>query len=226
MPTLSVIIPCYNHGKFLDEAVGSVEAQTFRDLEIVVVNDGSTDRFTRRRLAEFARPSARVLHVPHGGKAAAVNAGIRESSGRYLLVLDADDRIAPTYAQKGVRVLEERPEVGVVYCDAELFGKKSGPWPLPEFDLELMLRRNLIFATAFFRREDWEAVGGFDVDVRNEDYDFWLSLLERGRAVHKIPEVLFEVIRDLKLEIARRIEALPHKRVGAGLKRLVGQPRP
>jgi glycosyltransferase involved in cell wall biosynthesis len=192
MPTLSVIVPCYNHGRFLDEAVSSVLAQTFRDFEILVVDDGSTDGYTARLLDTYERPSTTVLRTPHVGKSAACNLGIRKAGGRHLLVLDADDRIGPTYAEKALRVLEERPEVGIVYCEAERIGKKSGPWNLPPYDPKAMLRRNLIFSAAFFRREGWEKAGGFAEGMTVlEDYDFWLSLIGQGWEVVRLPEVLF-----------------------------------
>jgi glycosyltransferase involved in cell wall biosynthesis len=191
MPLLSVVVPCYNHGRFLEEAVDSVLEQTVDDLEVVVVDDGSTEPFTRSLLDRFERPRARVLRTPNRGKAAACNAGIAETRGRYLLVLDADDRIAPTYAEQAIAVLTENPGVGIVYCEAEYFGKRTGPWELPPYSLEEMLRGNIIFSAGFFRREDWETVGGFCETVLLEDYDFWLSLIGLGRGVHRIPEVLF-----------------------------------
>src|SRR5437879_507126 len=96
-PVVSVIIPCFNQGATLDEAVASVLNQTFTDFEIVIVNDGSTDPFTSELLANYHRPRTRVITTANGGLAAARNTAIRNSRGKYILPLDADDRIAPEY---------------------------------------------------------------------------------------------------------------------------------
>ncbi len=193
MARVSVVIPCYNQGAYLDEAVESVLAQTYRDFEIIVVNDGSTDEETNRLLARYERPQTRVLHTGNQGLASARNNGIREAMGEYILPLDADDRIVPTYLEKAVRVLDERPDAGIVYCLAETFGVVTGPWPAAEFSLGRMLLGNLIFCSALYRKGDWETVGGYKANMAGgwEDWDFWLSLIELGRGVHRIPEVLF-----------------------------------
>lgn len=193
MPTVSVVIPCYNQGRYLDEAVASVLAQTFRDFEIIVIDDGSTDEETIRLFSSYSRPGTRVIRTPNQGLAEARNTGIREARGKYILPLDADDRIAPGYLEKAVAVLDTRPKTGIVYCLAETFGARQGLWPAPEYSLKRMLLGNIIFCSALFRREDWEEVGGYNrnMAVGWEDWDFWLSLIERGREVFRIPEVLF-----------------------------------
>ncbi|RWX50749.1 Glycosyltransferase involved in cell wall bisynthesis, partial [Candidatus Electrothrix marina] len=193
MPRVSVVIPCYNQGAFVDEAVNSVLDQTWQDFEIIVVNDGSTDPFTVNHLQQLNFPKTRVLHTGNQGLASARNNGIREAQGEYILPLDADDRISPTYLEQAVRVLDADPEVGIVYCKAQLFGDVATEWLLPEFSLQRILLDNIIFCTAFFRKNDWEAVGGFDPAMVYgwEDYDFWLSLLEMNREVFQIKEILF-----------------------------------
>jgi glycosyltransferase involved in cell wall biosynthesis len=192
VPRVTVAIPCFNHGRYLDEAVSSVLAQTFQDLEIVVVDDGSTDPDTRALLDRYERPKSRVIRAPNGGPSAARNRAIAEGTGEYVLPLDADDRIAPGYVEAAVRVLDAEPEVGIVYCRAEYFGDRSGPWELPPYGLPRILRENMIFCTALFRRSDWAAVGGFRT-LRHgwEDWDFWLALIERGREVRQLPETMF-----------------------------------
>jgi glycosyltransferase involved in cell wall biosynthesis len=185
MATVSVIIPCYNQGSFLDDAVDSVLAQTYGDLEIIVVNDGSTDASTNRKLEDYRRDKTRVVTTANQGLAAARNNGIAVAAGDYILPLDADDRIAPPYLEEAVAVLDREPHAGIVYCRARLFGAVEADWLLPEYSIEEMLRDNVIFCSALFRRADWELVGGYDTGMVHgwEDYEFWLSLIGRGRAV-------------------------------------------
>lgn len=193
MPQVSVVIPCYNQGHFLAETLASVYAQTYDDLEIIVVNDGSTDPLTLAALATLAHPLVRIIHRDNGGLATARNTGIAAAQGEYILPLDADDLIEPEYLSQAVAVLAGDPEVGIVYCRARLFGAVATEWLLPDYSLAEMLRDNVIFCTALFRRADWEAVGGYDAGMIYgwEDYDFWLSLIERGRKVVKLAEILF-----------------------------------
>jgi len=193
MPEVSVIIPCYNQGHYLHEAIDSVFGQTFSDLEIIVVDDGSTDSATCLILETLNRSRTKLIKRPNGGLAAARNTGIRAASGRFILPLDCDDMLAPDYLRKAVSAMEASPERGIVYCHAEKFGAENGPWKLPPYSRWRMLLGNIIFCSALYRRSDWECAGGYDETLRRgwEDWDFWLSLLELGRDVHCIPEVGF-----------------------------------
>lgn len=193
MPEMSVIIPCYNQGRYLNDAVSSVLAQTYQDFEIVIVNDGSTDKFTNKLLANLQCPKIRVLYYKNGGVSAARNNGIKLSRGKYILPLDADDRIGPSYLGKAVDILDNDDSIGIVYCDAKYFGMKRSKMPLPEFSMSKMLLENVIFCSGMFRKKDWERSGGYceDMKLGYEDWDFWLSILELGVKVYKIPEVLF-----------------------------------
>lgn len=193
LPFVSVIIPCYNHGPFLAESIGSVLASDYADIEIIVVDDGSAASETCRILETLAYPKTRLIRRKNGGLAAARNSGIAEAEGRYILPLDADDRIGPHYISQAVAVLEATPDVGIVYCQAEKFGAESGLWRLPRFSRWRMGLGNVIFCSALYRWEDWNEVGGYDEELRCgwEDWDFWLGILEQGRTVLCLPEVGF-----------------------------------
>src|SRR5262245_35333532 len=115
-PRVSVVVPCFDLGRYLDEAIDSVLAQTFHDLEIVVVDDGSTDPFTCELLDRYDRPKTQLLRQSNRGPAAARNAGIRATTGHYVCCLDADDRLLPTYLEKAIQVLQQAPDVGFVSC--------------------------------------------------------------------------------------------------------------
>jgi glycosyltransferase involved in cell wall biosynthesis len=193
VPRVSIIIPCYNHGAYITDAVESVRAQTFGGYEIIVVNDGSTDGHTLAVLDNLACGGIRVVTTVNCGLASARNTGIREAAGEYILTLDADDRISSGYLERAVQVLDKDRKIGIVYGDTEFFGEESGRWQLPGYSLYRIPFENMIVASAFFRRSDWETVGGYRPAMRYgwEDWDFWLSVIELGRVVYKIPETVF-----------------------------------
>jgi len=193
MPKVSVIIPCYNQGQFLDEAVQSVLNQRYTDIEIIIVNDGSTDVETIEQCESYEHPKITLLTTTNNGLAAARNNGIKRAEGKYILPLDADDKIGPDYLIEAVSVLEENPEIGIVYSRAQLFGAVETEWQLPPYSIEEILKNNVIFCSALFYRKDWELVGGYDPGMIYgwEDYDFWLSLIERSRKVFQLPTIHF-----------------------------------
>lgn len=192
-PVVSIVMPCYNDGAYITQAIQSCISQTFPAWELIIVDDGSTDPATLEVLSGLSSDQITLLHTAHIGPSGARNYAIQHAKGRYILPLDADDYIAPEYLSRAANILDEQPDVGIVYCHAELFGEASGPWQLPPFSLEHFLVDNCIFITALFRKEDWERCGGFCTDFRHglEDYDFWLSLVELNRKVVQLPETLF-----------------------------------
>ena len=192
-PKVSVVIPCFNQGSYVEEAVDSVLQQTYKNYEIIIVNDGSTDAETNQLLHSFSYPHTNVIRSQNYGLANARNTGISASEGRYILPLDADDKIGSTYLDEAVKILEENSNIGIVYCNAEFFGGKSGPFDLPSFSKDRLLVENIIFCTAFFRKDDWRKIGGFNPNMNYgwEDWDFWLSIIELDRDAYRIPETLF-----------------------------------
>lgn len=193
MNKVSVIIPCYNAGEFLEDAVQSALAQTWQNLEVVIVDDGSTDPTTLRLLEEASWPRTRILHQQNAGPASARNYAVREADGCYILPLDADDTIEPTYVEKAAAVLDVRSEVGCVYCKATKFGAEQGPWNLPVYTLRELVIDNVIFVTSLYRKADWKSVGGYNERLRHgvEDYDFWVKIVHLGREVVQLNEPLF-----------------------------------
>ncbi len=194
-PLVSVIIPCFNYGQFLREAVDSALHQTLRSVEVIVVDDGSTEPLTRTTLDELNLPRTTVLRRPNSGLPAARNQGISAARGRYICCLDADDRLASTYLEKAVALLESDRGVGLVYSWVQLYGDEHDVWYTERFDLAELRRRNFIPVSAVFRREDWDIIGGYAHDMRPhgyEDWEFWLRLGGAGRRGVLIPEALFE----------------------------------
>ena len=186
-------MPCFNHGAFIAEAVDSVLAQTLQDFEIVIVDDGSTDPATRETLARLTGPSMTVLTTANRGLPAARNHAARHASGEFYCALDADDKLAPTWFEKAVGVLERRPDVMFVSHWLETFGDERWTWTPERCDLPSLLARNAVNGAALVRRSAFEAVGGYNEDMRDgcEDWDFWLRLVEAGFHGTIIPEVLF-----------------------------------
>ncbi|MCQ8191125.1 glycosyltransferase family 2 protein [Streptomyces rugosispiralis] len=197
-PVVSVVIPCYDYGHYLPQAVESVLAQTYPDWELVVVDDGSTDdtaAVARSLIADHPGRRIRLLEQANAGVSAARNAGIAATTGRYVLPLDADDMIAPTMLERTVTVLERHPDIAIVSTDLSVFTDDDLPaqvLELPAYDRDLLLRRLIMFYCSLYRREVWQAVGGYVEDMRaGEDWDFWIAAAERGFTAHHIHEPLF-----------------------------------
>lgn len=187
LPVVSVVIPCYNAGDTLLETVESALASNYERLEVIVVDDGSTDDVTRVVLGSLPGSVRRVAQ-PNSGLSAARNAGVRIASGTFILPLDADDLIDPDYVPEAVDAMSADSTVGIVYSRATRFGEVEGDWALPDFDVDRMLVENCIFSCAMFRRDDWAAAGGYDETMRRgrEDHDFWLRIISLGRRVRRL----------------------------------------
>ncbi|MCX7015685.1 MAG: glycosyltransferase, partial [Candidatus Sumerlaeota bacterium] len=144
---IAVAIPCYNLGQYLDTCVESVLAQTRAADEIVIVDDGSTDRGARERLGAWnGRRGVRVVSIPNSGLAAARNTGAAHTSSEYLLFLDADDALRPACLERTARVLDAHPEVGAVSPWAERFGESRDAWALPHGQFPHLLAENTLIA--------------------------------------------------------------------------------
>ena len=192
---VSVVIPCFNHGEFLREAVCSATAIERDDIELIVVDDGSKDERTCKEMDTLPAHGIKVIRQENKGLGAARNAGIAISRGEYVLPLDADDRLRPGWIDRGIRILESNSQVGVVYGDAECFGTRNYRWTTGTFDPDRLLQWNYIHASALYRRSVWEQNRGYDstMPVQGyEDWDFWLGALEHGWEFAYIPEVFFD----------------------------------
>lgn len=193
MDRVSIIMPCYNDGLYIEESIRSVMEQTYQEIELIIIDDGSDDKTTIDILSNLSNPKIKVFHTKRLRPAGARNFGITQATGKYILPLDSDDTIEKTYVEKAVKILEMNSNIGIVYCKADLFGEKKGIWELPDYSFDAMLLDNVVFVTALFYKSDWEKVGGFNtsMDIGMEDYDFWLSILSLNKEIYQIPEILF-----------------------------------
>ncbi|MGB7274697.1 MAG: glycosyltransferase, partial [Geitlerinemataceae cyanobacterium] len=194
---VSVIIPCYNQGEYLLEAIASVQSCQESLYELIIVNDCSQVSATKKVLEYLRKRNYNIIDTPQNvGLAEARNIGIRQAKGRYILPLDADNKIDPQYMTKAIEILDTHPEVGIVYGDMAVFGDKQEVREVPDFDLNLIVKGNYIDACAVFRKQVWEDCGGYDSNIPDklgyEDWDFWLTAAEKGWKFTHIPEVLFQ----------------------------------
>ena len=196
-PKVSVIIPAYNHGRFLREAIQSVLEQTFQDWELIVVDDGSTDE-TSEVVASFPDPRIRYIYQKNQGNAAARNRGIELARGEFIAFLDADDLWLPMKLEKQVAQLDSLPPtVGLVYADLHFFNHEDGAitgrllQASGQFDpprgkvFSQIVRRKwggergwfIIPTTALIRREVFQRVGLFDESLRRHvDWEMWVRI--------------------------------------------------
>jgi glycosyltransferase involved in cell wall biosynthesis len=187
-PLVSIIIPCYNHARFLSEAIESALAQNYEPVEVIVIEDGSTDD-SAHVAGTFKDRGIRVVSKENAGLSEARNMGAKEAKGKYLIFLDADDRLEPSYASETVALLEQDPSLAFVYTQMRLFGNEIGVTDHPDYDLARLKQGNYINATATFRRSVFEHAS-FDPAFRGgwEDWDFFLTLAEqekRGKLLDK-----------------------------------------
>ena len=225
-PLVSVVIPCFNYGRFVVEAVDSVLHQTLTDLEVIVVDGGSTDQSTVEVLHNLERPRTRVMlrdgrHLVGDNR----NFGIAEARGRYICCLDADDTLEPTYLEKAVFLLEMYG-LDIVSTTIRFSGERSGTVgvaPVP--DLRAMAQGNHVYTCAVFRRLLWTYSGGFfDYGVGRkhvaEDWDFWVRLAALGARIRNIAdEPLFNYRIHQEGSLSSSPDVMPLGQQGAAIRR-------
>lgn len=193
LPLVSVVIPAYNLARYLDEAIQSVLGQDYPNIELIVLDDGSTDD-TRTVLERYGDRFRWETHA-NMGQAATLNKGWNTSRGEVLAYLSADDVLLPHAVSTSVRHLKANPGGVMVYCDFNLIDPSSRVVRqviLPDFDYRELVTRSIRppGPGAFFWRDAYEAAGPWDGSLRQTpDYEFWLRLGLEGKFL-RIPEVL------------------------------------
>jgi glycosyltransferase involved in cell wall biosynthesis len=191
---VSIIVTCYNQEAYLAECLDSVLNQTFPNWECVIINDGSTDR-SEIIAKEYVSKDNRFHYIfqKNQGVVAARNNAIESSKGKYILPLDGDDIIAKDYLELAIPILEKDDDVQLVYCDVEYFGAKCGRMGIWEVTLRNILSGGCCVNSSVFRRKTFDEVGGYKECMRYglEDWEFFVSLVEKGGKFHKINKSLF-----------------------------------
>jgi glycosyltransferase involved in cell wall biosynthesis/GT2 family glycosyltransferase/Tfp pilus assembly protein PilF/predicted SAM-dependent methyltransferase len=195
LPLVSVIIPCYNQAQFLEECIESVVAQTYSNLEILIVDDGSPDNtveMAQKLIARHASADIRLVQKENGGVASARNFAIQQSRGELVLPLDSDDAILPEMLARLVSALDAHPEADLAACDIANFGMDNRVDVIGTLGRHV-LKDNCLPCCTLFRRKVWEVAGGYNPNMRwgYEDWDFWVSCYEHGFRSVRVPQAMF-----------------------------------
>jgi len=197
---VSVIIPVYNGERTIKKAIESVFFQNYKDWEIIIVDDGSTDK-TSQIIKELKSEKIRYFYQKNQGRSKARNKGILLAKGEYIAFLDSDDVWLEEHLQKEIKVLESHPNVSLVYSEVEIIGEDGNIFPMgPNWKpkrysglpLNQLIEENFIpFSSSLVRKKCFEEIGLFDSDMEpSEDWDIWLRIVKNGHKVYYINEVL------------------------------------
>lgn len=207
---VSVIIPVYNMAEYVGETLESVLSSTYLDIEVIVVDDGSTDD-SLHVIKRYAEKDGRIsfFSQKNCGVCVARNNAVLRAKGKYILPVDSDNKISPNFISLAVSCFEKDPVLKVVAPGAVFFGERTGEWKLPPFSLKLLARKNIMDTCALYKKEDWERVGGYCEDIiAREDWEFWISILKDGGGVLRLSEPLlyYRVREGSKREIDRSLK--------------------
>ncbi len=195
---VSIIVPCFNQAKYLEETLKSVLDQVYKNWECIIVNDGSKDH-TEEIAAKWAKEYKRFSYVwqENGGLSNARNKGVSMAKGAFILPLDSDDIIHESFLENLLPVLLNNQSLGIVSCYSKFFVEHQSNIInelKPKGDnYKYLLYVNQLIATSLYRKQCWEEVEGYDETMKKgfEDWEFWLSITKRGWNYKIVPEFLF-----------------------------------
>ncbi len=193
-PLISVVIPTYQHASTLSLCLDSVFAQSYKNIEVIVVNDGSTDNTNKVVTPYLDRIS--YIEQENAGSNPARNRGFAEVTGDYVIFCDADVRMKPNMLESLLRALQDHSEASYAYSSFK-FGWKT--FKGITFSKERLRERNFVHTSALVRARDFP---GFDNEIKRlQDWDVWLTMLSAGKVGVLVPELLFEVAVDGKSRV-------------------------
>lgn len=186
-PIATIIIPCYNYGNFIEQAIHSALEQTLRRLEVIIINDGSTDPHTLDVLSKITHENVRLIHQENQGLADTRNNGAKIARGKYICYLDADDHIDSNYLERTVSIMESDESIGCCYSWVQCFGEYESIWETMELDPFYLHQSNTAPSHSVIRKAAWEAIREFNgcgfLSKYNgyfEDWVFWIDMLQIG----------------------------------------------
>lgn len=191
-PSLSVVIPCFKNTEYLSETVGSIARIGVKDLEVVLVDDGSPEplepKFATLR-TEFPQLVIRTLQQSNGGPAKGRNTGIANALSDWIITLDSDDLLESASIPALLKEREKNPTVDIVYGDFKCFGERENYCPAIPWPKVTLARVNGLPYSALFRKALWEKVGGYDevIPYGVEDWQFWIKSQHAGAKGHYVP---------------------------------------
>lgn len=204
-PLVSVICVCYNQARFVTEALNSVMAQTYTSIELIVIDDGSTDG-SPKKIKQWIAAHSQTTLLLNGvniGYCKTFNKAAALAKGKYLIDLSADDVLMPNRVEVGVQTLESTPQAGVTFSDAEHIDEwgntislHSNRFPHPtipvgDIYVDLIKRFFICSPTMMFSRKVFDYLGGYDESLDYEDFDFWIRSARQYHYVYT-PEVLLK----------------------------------
>lgn len=191
---VTIVIPCFNQGHFLQDALKSVEACDRSLYDLIIVNDGSTDENSIKILKQLTENGYHVIFQQNKGLGEARNTGVRLANTPYVLPLDADNKIHAAYLTKAIEIMDAQPNIAVVYANANLFGDNTGVLKQGSYNLQKMMLCNIIDACAVIRTSVLKDVGLYDnMKIMGlEDWDLWLRIGFAGHGFYYLDEILFD----------------------------------
>lgn len=190
---VTVVIPCFNDVNYIIEALNSILNQTLKVKEIIIVDDGSENE-TKKFLETISIDNVKIIYKENEGVSIARNLAISMANTEYILCLDADDFFESTYVEKAVKVLNKKPDIGIVGCYYNAFrNDKSEIVKTRGGELKEFLIRNRGLGNSMFRKKCWEMASGYDETMLKgyEDWEFSINILSNNWKMHIIKEVLF-----------------------------------
>jgi len=193
-PIISAIVPVFNKGTYLVDAIESLRQQKYANMEVIVVDDGSTDdspQVISGLPAQFPELNIATFRKTNGGASDARNFAVKHARGLFMVNMDADDIMVPGFLHEALTIISS-DGADVVYSDLELFGDRTGEWIPNPYDPYFIRYDNCVPALAVYRRELWEKVGGYNVSMPfNEDWNFFVAMTRFNARFRKVPRKAF-----------------------------------
>lgn len=215
---VSIIIPCYNSERTVLETIDSAVNQTYTNIEIIVIDDGSTDNSLNIiKNRAVGQQNLFVFSKSNAGLPATRNFGFTKSKGEYIVFLDSDDLLSTTFVSECMQVIAADPSLSMVCTQAKFFERESGLCVHPKYSFKLLLMKNCLTATALVNSAFFKDIGMYDENLKfAEDWELWIRLFSKYPNNHRIEKPLFyyrrrntkDSMTDRNLKESRKTEGL------------------